>query len=161
MDPLDQLAVRFDAGLTIVMNAMKDEFIQQGHSASGKTLDSFEVVIRREFQDLVGEILVASTAVFVDNRTRAHRPPFKAIFEWSEHVLKGASEEERKSFSWAVINKIEKEGTPTRKAFEFSKNGRRTEFSRIAIDATEDEFEGELDYLLFILDLGDDALRAA
>jgi len=159
MSAFDRLVRRFRKGLEVVVDAMKAEFIAQGHNASGETIKSFEVRIKKDFEDLIGEIWVAKHAVFTDSGTRPHRPPFKAIFEWSKHVMPGLSEKERRSFSFAVINKISKEGTPTRGSYSFSQNGRRKEFSKHAVDSAQQEFEEKLDYLQFLIELGDEALR--
>lgn len=159
MAAIDNLIDRFEKGIKIISKAMQDEFIAQGHSTSGSTIKSFEERVRKDFKGLVGEILVASHAIFVDKGTKPHRPPFGAIFKWTKDVAPGLSDKERRSFAFAVINKIEAEGTPTSGSYSFSSNGRRTEFSSIGADAAQKDFEEALDYLMFLIELGDEALK--
>lgn len=123
------------SAIEIVIEETREELRAQGHEASGALSKSLEGETSRV--DFSAKILANFYWLFLDEGTKPHRPPFDAIYEWSKHVKPALSDNARKGFTWAVITNIGKEGTPTKGSYAYSQNGRRKEFAKEVIDASE------------------------
>jgi len=130
-----------EASLEAIMAAAAQEIRDQGHVATGRGVKSLEKRVREAGSVIIGDVLIESYMNYVDSGTRPHRPPYGPIRRWAQAVKPGANSKELDSFAWAVVKKIEKEGTPTGGSFRFSNNGRRKNWSKFAISASENRFE--------------------
>ena len=111
-----------------LVKALQEEFIEQGHIASGRGVASIRSESEINGKDLNVKIFGLDYLQFVnDGRRAGSMPPVDAIREWVE--IKGiASGKEADSAAWAIATAIKREGSPTAGAFKHTNNGRRTEF---------------------------------
>lgn len=138
-----------DALQLLTANAIK-ELQEQGHVASGESIRSFETRIVKTFQGYVGEILGSESLEYIDRKIKPHFPPIQPLIRWAEHVKPGLSREERKSFAFAVASNMAKEGMPSSGAYSYSSNGRRLNWSEMALKASEsgiDEIFAESEWI--------------
>ena len=127
-----------------VAEQIKREIEDQGHRATGELIDSVEVQVSVQGDKVVGSVRLNDYAKYLNEKQQPHYPPFSAIFEWAKVVRRDLSDKEQRSFAWAVVNKIGKEGMPTSGARAFSKNGRRTEWAKYAIANNLQEIRNRL-----------------
>ncbi len=137
-----------------------EELAQQGHRASGALEKSIEVIIEEKGSILIGKILMNDYSYWLDKGVPADKVPYypgsgrksskyiDALIDWSKWIKPALSEEERKSFAFAVATKAKQEGHPTSGSYAFSSNGRRKAWHENAIEKNLEEFEK-------ILKLGD------
>ena len=119
VDALNNIAVR-------VNSMVVSELEQQGHNATGKLSKSLRNEVDRTSINGYAE----DYSVFVNNRSRPHffnKAGIENLKEWLR--VKGIPAEAL----WPIIKTIEKEGTPTRGSYKFSKNGRRTDFVTVVL----------------------------
>lgn len=110
----------------------RDELVIQGHDATGTLFNTMRYEIKGG--DTV-EIYMQDYAKFVDSGIRPGKlVSIPALIEWIE--IKGIASGQRdiKNAAFAIRRKIQQEGSPTRNAFSYSQNGRRTGFIRIVAD---------------------------
>jgi len=141
--------------LDLLVKASVREIREQGHVASGRGVRSLETRVRRHGGLVIGEVLVNDYMMFVDSGTRPHFPPVRAILKWVKTIRPGLSEASAKSMAWAVATNMAKEGTPSRGSFQYSKNGRRREWTRFAAEASArgiDAILEDSDWLQFVID---------
>lgn len=140
------LREHMQSGLEFLKSEIQAELEAQGHRATGKLIDEIEIIITQKTEDVMrGEIKMQDYYTYINTGTRPHWPPFSAIYEWAKVVKRGEDDREIRSFSYAVQRTIAEQGTPTRGSFAYSRNGRRTEFSKFAIDNNQDQFKEILD----------------
>lgn len=133
-------------GLEFLREEIRSELLAQGHRASGKLIDEIDIVIEQKTENVIrGVIKMQDYYTYVNTGTRPHWPPFDAIYEWAKIIKSGEPDKEVRSFSYAVMNVMSEEGTPSKGSFTFSNNGRRTEFSKFAIDNNRGQFNEILD----------------
>lgn len=148
----DQLADKLLQLLRELEVEARAELRAQGHVATGRGLDSIEGVVTEESVDrLVGCILAEDYLVGpVDKGVKAKNIPFggrqssggrsqyiQGLLNWIRIVKPSLSDQERKSFAFAIANKQRREGMPTRGSFAFSNNGRRTGWIKNGIAKNE------------------------
>ena len=111
-----------------LVKALQEEFIEQGHNASGRGVASIRSESEISGKDLNVKIFGLDYLQFVNaGRKVGSMPPVDAIREWVE--IKGiASGKEADSAAWAIATAIKREGSPTAGAFNHTNNGRRTQF---------------------------------
>lgn len=148
-----------------LLKAAKKEWVEQGHNASGKTLESFEVTDKLANGDLVIGLLTNDPAIYQDRGVRANRIRYnpEVLRSWAERIKPNASDREITSFIWAVRKTHEKEGMPSRGSFSFSDNGRRTEWTKFGVVDQEDKFVDLLNLFEYVEALIEEAfvLQAA
>lgn len=110
----------------------QEELIAQGHDNTGKLINT----MRYETNGVdTADIYFQDYAKFVDSGIRAgKRVSVYALMEWVEQKGIALGEKNIKNAAFAIRRKIEQEGSPTRNAFRFSQNGRRTGFIQVVID---------------------------
>lgn len=129
-----------------VVESIKEELDQQGHRASGKLIESIEAKVKNDFDSILsGEVFMEEYGQYLDKRIPPQRIKYNPLWllPWAKRVKPGLSDQELRSFVFAVWSKHKKEGMPTRGSYAYSKNGRRTEWSKHAVEKKEDYF-GEL-----------------
>src|SRR5690606_5605037 len=100
MAAIDILRDNLEAGLNFLRDEIRKELHDQGHRASGRLIDEIDILIGRKTADVMsGKILMEDYYRFVNEKTRPHWPPFKAIYDWAGFVKPGLSERDRKSFA--------------------------------------------------------------
>jgi len=64
-------------------------------------------------------------------------PPVSALAKWV--MQRGIASEQREvnSIAWAIAIAIKKQGSPTRGAYKYSKNGKRTDWIGQVLEANE------------------------
>ena len=154
---MQQIIERFKAAVDKVVEAGKDELRQQGHKASGRLEQSFEVDF--DFSDLnrlVARIYVNDYALSLDTGVPASRIPYsrpgraktsryiEGLIPWAGIVKPGLNEKQRKSFAFAVATAHKREGMPTAGSYSFSKNGRRKEWIKYGLEQPAQELERDL-----------------
>lgn len=84
--------------------------VAENSSDTGQYLQS----ISHEIEPLLSQVFAtAAHAPYVEFGTRAHRPPFKPIYEWAWRKRKdiGLKDKEVSGFAMAVVDKIARQGT--------------------------------------------------
>ena len=106
-----------------------EELIAQGHNNT-KTLS--ETMRYETDGHATVNIYMQDYAKFVDSGVRPGKiVSVYALIEWIEQKGIASGEKEIKSMAFAIRKKIEKEGSPTSNAYNFSDNGRRTGFIEV------------------------------
>jgi len=126
-----------------LIRAMRQELALQGHNLTGKLSRSLEARVFESAQNLIGQIEMLDYGRYQDQGVPAARIPFgrqtsgppgrvsrfiEALKEWVK--LRGITSGDRLALriAFAIAKKMKSEGMPTRGAFRFSRNGRRTGF---------------------------------
>ena len=148
-----------------IKEQVQKELEEQGHRATGKGIDDMDITIERTRDGFVAKLMVQDYLFIVDKGVTPGRVPFsgrgsggggseskyiQALIDWIKVIKPSLEEAERKSFAFAIANKAKEEGHPTRGSFEFSRNGRRKEWSKFAIDQNIPRFEQLLDLGNFV-----------
>ena len=139
------LEARVRLALEHLVKVMKTELVRQKHRASGATEKSFRIEIDYGAGIVEGRIISPLHTIFLERGTKPHRPPFDAIYNWTKFVFPGIPEKSRRSLSWAIIQNIAKEGTPSAASLSLSETGKRTEFTKDAISQASGQFFRILD----------------
>ena len=155
MEPVQE---NIKAALEFLRQQIISELRGQGHVATGNLLRSIEIVIEELGEKIVGRILVADYALFLDKGVSADRIPFsgitgrggksryiQALINWIRIKRPSASDNQVKGIAFAIAHKAKQEGHPTRGSYAYAQNNRRKEWTRYAIDDNEEEFEKLLD----------------
>ena len=133
--------------------AVREELIAQGHVATGQLVNNITIKLIRS-EPLIGQLEIFDYAEDLDVQRTVLPPNYRQIlYNWSFDVpdLAALSDQERTSFSYAAYNNAVKEGIPTTGALEYSKNGRRTEWSKFTIDnfdLRESDFDEWFDFVI-------------
>ncbi len=143
----------------VLIRAAIRELTEQGHRATGRGVLSFETRIREDIKGVTANILANDYLAFVDVRTKPHRPPFAAIFEWAKAVRPRLGEAETRSFAWAVVTNMAKVGTPSPGAYSYTENGRRLAWSDRALHDARADIENILEEGFWFERELDNALR--
>ena len=113
------------------VNALKREFEEQGHNASGKGMQSIEHKTELNGNNITVKIMGVDYLQYVNTgRNIGKMPPIEPIKEWVQ-IRNIAQGKEAERAAWAIAKAIEREGIPTENAYKFSKNGRRKGFIEI------------------------------
>ena len=152
-----------DKSLEFLKRKIIDELKKQGHVATGNLINSIEIKTEKTSEGLKGYIIMDGYANILDKGVKANRVPYsgntggggtskyiEALIEWIGVIKPSLAQNERKSFAFAIAQKAKKEGHPTKGSFAYSQNGRRTEWSKFAIDDNLQEFENLIDVGRFI-----------
>ena len=114
------------------------ELVAQGHNNTGTLIESVRVDL---VETLTGVVLIASNLDYGqyinDGRKPGTMPPISALAKWV--MQRGIASEQREvnSIAWAIAIAIKKQGSPTRGAFKYSKNGKRTDWIGQVLEANE------------------------
>lgn len=148
-----QIKKSLQKALDFLVDKIKQEIEDQGHKATGSLLESIETVIEETPDGFIGRILINDYAIILDKGVDRSRVPYSrgsgrktskyidALIEWIGVIKPSLADSEKKSFAFAIAQKAKQEGHPTRNSFTYSKNGRRKEWSKYAIDKNINTFE--------------------
>ena len=123
-----------------LVKMLVDELEGQGHRATGKLINSVVHTVNKQLNE--AEILIKHVkyGVFQDRGVTPNKIPYnpnrssgqktsqfiQALAEWVRFKrIAGGLEKDIMSATFAIANKMKKEGMPTSGSFRFSKNGRR------------------------------------
>lgn len=133
--------------------SISKEWIEQGHNASGKTLEELEIVYVEEggkaiFRGLGSKVMAIHDKGVKPKRIRISWAKWKVVgFTWSKIIKPNMTNTARYRFLWFTWLKWKKEGMPTRNSYQYSKNGRRTDWTTNSVfdEATQDLLAEQLD----------------
>ena len=151
MEDLNQLAAKIG---TLVVDAVKKQFILQGHKLTGTLIDSIDDQAKISVTGARILIFAEDYGKFVNNGVAAANIPFGGGRGGTSKYIQGlkrfarlrfgVSDKEALNIAFAIANKHKKEGMPTRASARFSKNGKRTG----AIDDALQDVDAELNQLI-------------
>jgi len=151
--------------LEVVKKSIQEELEAQGHRATGKLIDTVEIRLTKTPDGYRGGIYVQDYAVILDKGVRPDRVPYspgsgaktslyiEALKEWTKIIKPGLGERERTSFAFAIAANAKKQGHPTQGSYEYSRNGRRKEWAKFAIDGKVNQFAEMMDVGNFVATL--------
>ena len=159
------LAKFFDLLLELADDG-KAELLMQGHNASGKGIASIKPKITStDLNQLVGAIMAEGYLLVQDSGLPASSIPFsgtgggsrsskyiKGLMRWIQIIKPGLEILERKSFAFAIANTHKKEGMPTGGAYNWTLNGRRTDWIQYGLDEKAQNLEDRLRVLDLIVE---------
>lgn len=126
-----------DELIKIIILALSEELIAQGHNNTGSLIKSFEGKLSPD--NLGIDIWANSYAKQLDRGVRwekkRKRPPVRPLIEYFKH--KGVADPE--SAAYATIATWKKQGMPTRGSYRYSKNGKRKDFIEEAYKKNKDK----------------------
>lgn len=153
----------------LIVDALIDEFVKQGHNNTGKFVDSIAYAVKNLGDILSLDIYFAKYGAILDKGVKADRIPFgntggggkskyiQALSLWVRQRGFVTSQKQALSMAFAIAKKHKKEGMPTKNSYQYSLNGRRTDFFtytiesiKSLIDETVYEIAGE--YLFAIIE---------
>lgn len=161
MTPKEELNRLMEAVTDILIDESQQELDDQGHNASGDLIQSFRANLKLEAGLLVGEILFNDYGLDIDRRRDRKEFPYPGLgkiwtdfindlIEWASYVQPNLPRIEREQFAFAVARKMRKQGSPTRGAYRFSKNSRRTGWIDAAINASQSKVEDAIQKSRFV-----------
>jgi hypothetical protein len=131
-----------DRLIRILIEALSEELILQGHKNTGSLIKSFE---GRLMADGLGvEIWGGKYAHYLDKgvkwQRKNKRPPVKPLIEYFKQ--KGVADPE--SAAYATINSWKKGGMPTANSFKYSRTGKRKGFIKEALRRNNKNIDKEM-----------------
>ena len=147
----------------LVVDAIKKQFLLQGHKLTGTLIDSIEQQVQVRVSGARIQVLAESYAKFVNNGVAAANIPFGgggSGARTSKYIqgLKnfarlrfGVSDKEALSIAFAIARKHKREGMPTRSSSRFSKTGKRTEAVEEALEDVNDELNKMIEDTLEVI----------
>jgi len=135
----------------MIIKALQEELIGQGHEATGNLIKSFEQRVVYLPKSVVMEILMDDYGIYVNEgrEKKKKKVPLDALIKWIEQRAIANGDKEVKSMAFAIQQNIWAEGSPTAGSFKYSKNGRRKGFIEYVIDHKLDNVYDELEKELF------------
>lgn len=123
----------------IVISALVEEIKLQGHNDTGKLINSFEANETETGKKATIEILFFNYGAFVNyGRKAGSYVPFDILFDWVKRRLRLSGVQARNA-TFAINQKIFKEGSPTKGALKYSSTGKRTQFIDDALKRKDKE----------------------
>lgn len=123
----------------IVISALVEEIKLQGHNDTGKLINSFESNETETGKKATIEILFFNYGSFLNyGRKPGGYVPFSVLFDWVKRRLRLSGVQAR-SATFAINQKIFKEGIPTTGALKYSSTGKRTQFIDDALKRKDKE----------------------
>lgn len=131
-------SILLDSGIGIAFE-IKDELKDQGHSNTGKLVNSVKPTVTVESESINLDITMLDYHTYLEHGVRASRIPFggkktgRGKSKYIEGLIayfksKGRSLKQAKAAAFATAHKHKEEGMPTRGSKRFSNNGRRLNF---------------------------------
>lgn len=112
-----------------LVDQLRSELEAQGHNNTGELAASIRYKIEANTNGYEIVFTAKDYAKFVNNGIRPGKwVSVIALAKWVEQRGIASGDKEVKAAAFAIQRKIFQEGSPTKNAFNFSKNGRRTEF---------------------------------
>ena len=113
-----------------IIDKMREELIAQGHNLTGNLINSLRYEVSNEYIKIYGVNYSAAMEKGIPAGTWV---PVGALIKWVElrGIVSGSTE--IKNVAFAIRHKIYQEGSPTKGAFKFTSNGRRTGFTEYVV----------------------------
>jgi len=113
----------------------------QGHKATGNLINSLDSVISQTETTTTVAIEGNDYGIVLDTGRRkgAKQPPIEDLIKWVMQKGIASTSKMARSVAWAIAKAIVREGSPTKGAFKFSRNGKRTGWIDDAIKQTDVE----------------------
>jgi len=128
-----------------LIDQLRKELEAQGHNNTGELAESLRYEIKSTSDGYNIVFYGKDYAKFVNNGIRSGKwVSVMALAKWVEERGIASGDKEIKAAAFAIRQKIYNEGSPTRGAFAFTSNGRRTEFVEIVFAQNEDYILKEL-----------------
>jgi len=123
----------------VIISALVEEIKMQGHNDTGKLINSFESTETETGKKTTIEILFFNYGMFLNyGRKPGSYVPFAVLFDWVKRRL-NLSGLQARSATFAINQKIFKEGSPTKGALKYSSTGKRTQFIDDALKRKDKE----------------------
>ena len=123
----------------VIISALVEEIKLQGHNDTGKLINSFESTETETGKKTTIEILFFNYGMFLNyGRKPGSYVPFAVLFDWVKRRL-NLSGLQARSATFAINQKIFKEGSPTKGALKQSSTGKRTQFIDDALKRKDKE----------------------
>ena len=123
----------------VIISALVEEIKLQGHNDTGKLINSFESTETETGKKTTIEILFFNYGMFLNyGRKPGSYVPFAVLFDWVKRRL-NLSGLQARSATFAINQKIFKEGSPTKGALKYSSTGKRTQFIDDALKRKDKE----------------------
>ena len=112
------------------------ELITQGHKASGSLIASLrkDILFSPSSYSLAFYGNEYGLYLEVGRRKGARKVPINALMKWIAIKGMASTNKEARSIAFAIQAAIYKEGSPTRGAYKYTKNGRRINWVSGAVD---------------------------
>ena len=114
------------------------ELVAQGHNNTGTLIESVRVEL---IESLEGIVIVASNLDYGqyvnDGRKPGKFPPVDALRKWVEERGLASEEKEVNAIAFLIGRAIRDQGSPTRGAYKYSKNGKRKDWIGQVLEANE------------------------
>lgn len=147
-----------DQAAKLVVGAIRKELMYQGHTGTGKLIDSIEYTVKNVFQQISIQIFAADYGKYVNYGVKSDKIPYtihtkgdarrggtsKYIEALEKYVLENgfvSSLKDGKSMAFAIAVKQKREGNPTSGSYKYSVTGKRTEFITDAVASIEDQLD--------------------
>lgn len=125
------------------------ELVQQGHNNTGTLIESVRMTVTESLEGVVIECSTLDYGTYLDTGRRPGKmPPVDALKKWVEQRGIASEQREIQSIAFAIGKAIEREGSPTRGAYKFSKNGRRTNWINEVLAGNEEIIAEKIDAAL-------------
>lgn len=136
-----------------IVEITTEEFKAQGHNLTGRSIQSIEYIIDRTDNTWTIEVWHDKHMIYLNTGVPASSIPYspgsgakssqfiEALIKWVRlrRIANGYVKARRVAF--AIANKMKKEGVPTKGAYKFSNNGRRTGWLDYPINNERAEIE--------------------
>jgi len=128
-----------------LVDKLRKELLEQGHRSTGKLMDTMRYEINNKGDTFEILIYAQGYAKAINNGT----PPgnwvnLQDLADWVERKGIASGEKDIKRAAFFIRKKIFEKGTPTPNSFNFSSNGRRTDFIGAVMDANQKVIVAEL-----------------
>jgi hypothetical protein len=140
------LLSNFKKGLDVIDAFDKKTFTDQGHRASGVTVESIRSVMKVEGNKIIGIQYVKAAGIYQNYGVKAERfrigwKRWKEVtYEWAKTVKPSLTDKEIRTFQYFVWRKIKREGMPTKASAQYSKDGTRTGWVKKGQDYIDENF---------------------
>lgn len=157
MDVKELLTKRLLESVTILITGSREELVGQGHKLSGNLLNSFTHSIEFVGDAIKADIFVNDYGLILDAGVKPNRVPFNRgsgakVSKYISGLIdfwqkRGLNTLQAKRAAFAVAAKQKLEGMPTRDSYRFATNGRRLNWRRETLSATENKIKEALNFV--------------
>ena len=153
---------KLDKVATDVVNALRLELQQQGHTLTGALEESISYEVESTVNSIAYVFSYLDYGKYVNRGVPASKIPsggrtgrggvsdyITALIEYGRKRRISNDDKELKNFAFAVAEKHKKEDMPTKASSRFSKNGKRTMFQGEVLTKMEKQIPTLIDKYLF------------
>ena len=141
---------------TIVIDAIRAEWVTQGHSLTGAFEQSLKAVVTQGDSIIIQIVTDKEYGVILNEGVPAANIPYsgrsgkggtskyiQGLVEYAKRRM-GASDKDAVSIAFAIANKHKEEGMPTANSAKFSKTGQRTKYLEAVDEKIRDEIKDQI-----------------